>query len=310
MANNEYPRLCGATVFSLILHAREEAMKQREHLKGHADARVIPNTMLELLWVMTGDRLNLDGRATETFGTNVNRYRFGKIAGGAHVHLEKNSDTVKAFDREVKENYAELLHRMDEMIDKFLEVGTGKEKDKNLVKAFLDLIDQDRQIKSDDLFYVMPDGSSLIKTEVLQLRHICFPSFVLGVWHYALAYPENNREAEATMEILCPKGKRNQRLYRGSLGCQWTNEIHLHGLEETSQMPDGEELMPEEGAKVTDDEDMRTFGQEECVIPHINPGMNQFIAHPKTNVHYGSGDIFSDIDTLTITKNYYGGKGE
>ena len=113
---NDNPILCGGTFFALLLDAKVEAMSQREHWKGHKDERVIPNLMSRLLWVMNGAEVKLTGKAAETFGSNVNKYRLCKINGGAHVPLKRTDAEVKAFDRMVREEYSTVLERMDQFL--------------------------------------------------------------------------------------------------------------------------------------------------------------------------------------------------
>ena len=84
--------------------------------KGHKDERVIPNLMSRLLWVMNGAEVKLTGKAAETFGSNVNKYRLCKINGGAHVPLKRTDAEVKAFDRMVREEYSTVLERMDQFL--------------------------------------------------------------------------------------------------------------------------------------------------------------------------------------------------
>lgn len=302
MTINEKPRLCGGTFFALLLEAKVEAMSQREHRKGHKDERIIPNLMSRLLWVMTGDEIELKGKALETFGSNVNKYRLCKINGGAHVPLKKTDAEVKAFDRMVRENYSVVLQRMDVFLQDVLDFREELKKPEDFVKALMDTVSQDRSC-DDKEFFVLEDGDSIPGCEVVALQEVCLPAFVLGMWHAALMIPDNNRVGEETMNEWCPSVGGGHRDYSGSMGSDWPVEVGVNGLAKKG-IP---RVEAEEVDKNEEPVTAETVEGAPDVEPEI-PQVNQFLAKPKANVHYGSGDIYSDIQTLTINKNYYGGK--
>lgn len=299
---NEKPRLCGGTFFALLLDAKVEAMSQREHWKGHKDERVIPNLMSRLLWAMNGAEVNLSGKALETFGSNVNKYRLCKINGGAHLRLKKTDTEVKAFDRLIRENYSAALHRMDTFLQDVLDFREELRKPEDFVKALMDTVSQDRSC-DDKEFFVLEDGDSIPGCEVIALQEVCLPAFVLGMWHAALMIPDNNKIGEATINEWCPSTGGGHRDYSGSMGEGWPTVIDVKGLTKNS-------VPRVEAEEVTEDDspdEVETFEEAPEDEPEI-PQVNQILAKPKANVHYGSGDIYSDIQTLTINKNYHGDK--
>lgn len=301
---SEKPRLCGATFFALLLDAKVEAMSQREHWKGHKDERVIPNLMSRLLWVMNGEIPNLKGKALETFGSNVNKYRLCKIDGGAHVRLKKTDAEVLAFDSMVRNEYQTVLRRMDEFLQDVLDFREEVGKPESFVKALMDTVSQDSYC-DDKEFFVLENGDAIPGCEVLALQKVCLPAFVLGMWHAALMIPDRNKDGEATIDEWCPSTGGGHRDYNGSMGKNWPVDVEVYELS-GSELPEIEADnigSKEEAAYETGAED--TEYRKPC-----GPQLNQFLAKPKANVHYGSGDIYSDIGTLNITKNYYGGKDD
>ena len=299
---NDNPILCGGTFFALLLDAKVEAMSQREHWKGHKDERVIPNLMSRLLWVMNGAEVKLTGKAAETFGSNVNKYRLCKINGGAHVPLKRTDAEVKAFDRMVREEYSTVLERMDQFLRDVLDFREEIGKPEELVKALLDTVSQDRNCDNKE-FFVLENGDSIPGCEVPALQKVCLPAFVLGMWHASLMIPEKNTDGERTINAWCPSTGGGHREYIGTMGDDWPVEVEVTGM--TSNI--GENVDTEED--VIEEPDLRIDEDSE----YCHPGgkqLNQFLAKPKANIHYGSGDIYSDIGTLNVTKNYYGGKDD
>ena len=301
---SEIPRLCGATCFALILDAKVEAMSQREHWKGHKDERVIPNLMSRLLWVMNGETPDLKGKALDTFGSNVNKYRLCKIDGGAHVRLKKTDSEVQAFDNMVRNDYQTVLRRMDAFLQGVLDFREEIGKPESLVKALMDTVSQDRHCDNKE-FFVLENGDSIPGCEVPALMEVCLPAFVLGMWHAALMIPDKNKDGEATINEWCPSTGGGHRDYGGTMGKNWPVDVKINGLT-VAELPSVE-------AEEVDQPNDEPQKDESSDTKYRQPGgsqLNQFLAKPKANVHYGSGDIYSDIGTLNITKNYYGGKDE
>lgn len=304
VTTNDNPILCGGTFFALLLDAKVEAMSQREHWKGHKDERIIPNLMSRLLWVMNGAEVKLSGKALETFGSNVNKYRLCKINGGAHVPLKRTDAEVKAFDRMVRDDYKTVLYRMDQFLQDVLDFREEVGKPKGFVKALMDTVSQDRNCDNKE-FFILEDGDSIPGCEIAALRSVCLPAFVLGMWHAALMIPEHNKDGESVINVWCPSTGGGHRDYTGTMGDDWPVEIKINGLKKSIES----ETETEDSDPVESVSDYKTEDESE----YRHPGgqqLNQFLAKPKANVHYGSGDIYSDIETLNITKNYFGGKND
>ena len=52
-------------------------------------------------------------------------------------------------------SYASALGQMDNFVGQFLETGTAVKKDERLVKALIDLIQQDESIDAEEEFYIL-----------------------------------------------------------------------------------------------------------------------------------------------------------
>ena len=165
MTINEYPRLCGGTFFTLVLQALRQRMKAREHYSGDSEG-------------------NLKGTA--------NNYKACKTSSSTYLPFD-DEQVISAFDTEVKTNYQPVLNRMIAFVNDFLDIGETVHKDVNLVRALVDLIQQDQTIKTDDEFYIGANGEKKKKAALGDLKKVCLPSFLVGVWHYVVV----NRRANA-----------------------------------------------------------------------------------------------------------------
>ena len=82
------------------------------------------------------------------------------------------------------------------------------------------------------------------------------------------------------------------------MGKNWPVDVKINGLT-VAELPSVE-------AEEVDQPNDEPQKDESSDTKYRQPGgsqLNQFLAKPKANVHYGSGDIYSDIGTLNITKN-------
>lgn len=301
MSNNDYPRLCGGIFFTLVLQDIQQRMSAREHYKGESDGLTDPDVLIGLIEVINPDYQ----RPNKSIRTKVNDYKSCKQSKGEYLPFG-NTAEVTEFDNRVKCDYLSELLAMTQFVQNFLEIGSSGKREYKLITALLDLISQDESIKEADEMYVSPDGEALPKSEIVKMKDVHLPAFLLGIWHFCNTQRKNNRVGEATYNIWCPENGGGPREYEGHMGEDWSVEIKLIGLNKDKKykVPD-----------VPDDIDAEEVDIEAESVEETSqqwrPGndkLNQFLANPRANVHYGSGDIITDNDNMTIIKNYYGGR--
>lgn len=226
MAIGGYPRLCGGTFFTLLLQARKQRKRAREHRRGERDGLSDTDMLVGLLKVFNADYIEPSFSTIGTFKTNTSDYKSCKISSSTYLPL---ADTT-AFDNRVKSGYEVPLRAMCDFVDRFIDVGTGAEKDIRLVKALLELIDADQSIDSDQIFYVREDGSALTKASLRSETNIYLPSFLLGVWHFVLVNRKDNTVGRATYDEWCPPNGGAPRTYTGNIGDGITRAISVTAI--------------------------------------------------------------------------------
>lgn len=234
MTNTDIPRLCGGTVFTLILEARQQRYGVREHFAGDSDGLSEMDTLIGLAQVMVPDLKRPAKTREDVVQGNTTEFKICKTAGGKGYYPFSNRQAKKAFDDRVKGDYAEALKAMCDFTRKFIRVrGSGKQ-DENLVKALLDLIEQDGSIGDSQVFYITPDGKPMTKQKINQIDgdEICLQSFLLGVWHFAIMRREGNTIGKATMNDWCPSKGGAPREYEGHMGENLSRDIELIYLED------------------------------------------------------------------------------
>ncbi len=299
LTNSEYPRLCGGTFFTLVLEDIKQRFGVREHYKGESDGLTDPDVLIGLIKVIQPDYQ----RPNKKMSTKVNDFKSCNLSKGEYLPFGKTAE-IEEFDNRVRTDYQTVLVGMSEFVDSFLETGASGKRDYKLVKALMDFISQDDSIgkenPAEDEFFVDPNGLSYTRKQLIQMDKVNLPAFLLGVWHFCCVHRKNNKVGKPTYDTWCPTNGGGPREYEGDMGKNWPTDITFYDVsgQEVNTMENEAEVVEEADQ---DDNVYRNPG---------GPKLGQFLANPKANVHYGSGDIYSDIETLNITKNYYGGKGE
>lgn len=272
MTNTGIPRLCGGTVFTLILEARQQRYGVREHFAGDSDGLSEMDTLIGLAQVMVPDLKRPAKTREDTVQGNTTEFKICKTAGGKGYYPFSNRQSKKAFDDRVKGNYAEALKAMCDFVKNFIWVKGSDKQDVNLVKALLDLIERDDSINNSQVFYIMPDGKPITKQRIDQIdgEDVCLESFLLGVWHYAIMRREGNTIGKATMNEWCPSKGGAPREYEGHMGENLSRNIRLTYLGDVEVPDQDEEIEHIEAEVVEGTKDPEPEPQPQTVNQSVN----------------------------------------
>ncbi len=293
MTINEYPRLCGGTFFTLVLQALRQRMKAREHYSGDSDGLSDPEVLVGLIRVINPDypdpgKENLKGTA--------NNYKACKTSNSTYLPFD-DEQVLSAFDSVVRTDYQTALNGMIGFVNDFLDVGETVHKDVNLVRALIDLIQQDQTIKASDEFYIGPNGEKKKKAALGDLKEVCLPSFLLGVWHYVVMNRRDNAVGKKTYDVWCPSNDRAPRKYTAHMG-----EGLLDSL--TTYTVDTKETIT---AEVVDEpiEDDASDATGQDTPPVTQQMVNNNPTFFNINISGGNNSFYQHVDKLTINN---GGK--
>lgn len=214
MSIDDYPRLCGGTFFTLVLQALRQRMKAREHYAGDSDGLSDSEVMVGLIKVINLDHVD---PGKEKLKTIVNNYKRCETSTSAYLPFG-DDQVVTAFDTAVRTDYQTALNGMIGFVNDFLDMSEAVHKDVNLVRALIDLIQQDQSIKANDEFYTEPNGEKKKKTALGDLKKVCLPAFLLGIWHYIVINRKDNSIGQKTYDAWCPSNGRAQRKYTAHMG--------------------------------------------------------------------------------------------
>lgn len=272
MTNTGIPRLCGGTIFTLILEARQQRYGVREHFAGDSDGLSEMDTLIGLAQVMVPDLKRPAKTREDTVQGNTTEFKICKTAGGKGYYPFSNRQSKKAFDDRVKGYYAEALKAMCDFVKNFIWVKGSDKQDVNLVKALLDLIERDDSINNSQVFYIMPDGKPVTKQRIDQIdgEDVCLESFLLGVWHYAIMRREGNTIGKATMNEWCPSKGGAPREYEGHMGENLSRNIRLTYLGDVEVPDQDEEIEHIEAEVVEGTKDPEPEPQPQTVNQSVN----------------------------------------
>ena len=201
---------------------------------------------------------------------------------------------MSAFDAKIKNNYQSALKAMCSFVDEFIEIKGEIKKDENLVRALVDLINQDNSIEADQKFYINADGSSATKEEIIQADRFCFESFLLGAYHYAVVVQDDNKIGKSTFNELCPSSGGGKRTYKGNRGIDWAQSIALTYVERTDET----EVEVIDGGVY---EEQREFNEADKTSGEKPAPQMTF----NFNITGNGNSFYNHVD---IVNNYYGGK--
>lgn len=226
--SNEYPRLCGGTFFVLLTRAMKLHGRARDNYAGVHSGITEANLLKDLIRVSFPSYPDL---AQSTEKSNATRYKKGNNLGAGIL----NDDVaLSRFDRGIKTEYKKMLIPMNELVKKYIDTETYGVW---LVKAIIQLIEEDKAIPGDAYFYI---NSVEVKKENLDyVDAFVLPAFLLGVWHYILLQVRDNTVGKRTYAEWYPdsqainSGRRHQ--FTSSIGTSAEKHIIVKYYVETTE---------------------------------------------------------------------------
>lgn len=211
---------------TLVIQALLPRKKAREHYVGESDKLNDPDVLVGLIKVINPDYKE---PYKGTLKTKANEYKSCKLSKGQYLPFG-DKVTISVFDERVKKDYASARMAMSTFIENFIETGTTLKKDERLVKALIDLIQQDDSIGDDVVFLIGSDGQPVRKDRLDDMDKVCLPSFLLGIWYFIVVNRKDNKIGQDTYDLWCPENDRGRREYQGVMGESIARKIDVYTL--------------------------------------------------------------------------------
>ena len=200
-------KLCGGTFFILLLNSRKRGI-ERELLR-------------DMLKIFKPD-IYID---ESTFKEQTKKFKQCKDHSSLADPFEDGAMQNKMTD-DINARYDKLLAKMTKFIDKHIDIGSDIHKDELLVKALLEVILHDKSIPDNQEFYILSNGKTATKEQLISIKTIYLPSFILGILYYVMMNIKDNREGLETYNEWCP-GSRGDRKYIANIGENSTIQVKL-----------------------------------------------------------------------------------
>jgi len=244
------PKLCGGTFFVLLLQALKNRKGAREHYKGDRDGLSDPEVLIGLIKVINPD---YEPPRLERIKTKTNDFKACKLSKGEYLPFG-NTPEIEVFDERVRTDYRSALMSMTDFVNEFLDLGESVQKDIRLVKALIELVQLDGSIAPEEGFFISEDGEQIKKAALGGLKRVCYPAFLLGIWHYVVVNRKDNSVGRATYDEWCPENGGGPRSYSGRMGKDITAEIRPYmpefkGTEQADKAEPNDETNDEEQTK-------------------------------------------------------------
>ena len=292
MTKKNTPYLCGGTFFALLLQAKRFRRKARDKFQGGTDGLNDTDVMKGLIYVITGQAVD---PYNDSFKKNTSEYKSCKYNGGTYIPFNEVS-TINNFDNAVKNKYSDTLDRMSEFTNEYLIVESS-EKREWLIKALLDVIEQDVEIKDKDLFYICSNGYAVSKSALSEISNIEFEPFLVGVLHYILINRKNNALGRSTFESWHTRPSAHSEWnFVSDIGCGVTRSITVFMMavkkEDYADFTESNKSNAEEEPEIAIDDDEAESSTQ---------NVTQIVNNPTIVNQYGEKNIHIDhVDTLNL----------
>lgn len=189
--------LCGGTFFTILLQATKERIIRQNLTEQKAESIRDMDVMLGLTYVVTGTNLQVSEGSMKK---STSLYKECQINGDSNIPFD-NDNYISDFDSLVRNDYSIALSRITTFTERFLD----KAKKEFLVKALLELIENDATIDTEEHFFIRSDGSSLSKGEITEETHFEYKPFLLGVLHFVIHNKRDCSNGTETLDSWAPK---------------------------------------------------------------------------------------------------------
>ncbi len=248
---DNYPRLCGGTFFTLVVQSLRQRMQAREHYKGQSDGLTDPEVLAGLIRAAYPDYAFPGKQAMKT---QTNNYKACRISSGAYLPFD-DRDVIRSFDARVRRDHGAALEAMTSFVKNYLDLTGSVGRAVTLVRALAELILEDDTIDPREAFCIGENGEMTEKKAFAGLTEVCLPAFLLGIWHYVITNRQDNTAGAATYDAWCPKNGRAERKYTARMGegALEAVRVYMPGERETQERTeDGEDVIPEDAVVITD----------------------------------------------------------
>ena len=218
MNPTKVPYLCGGILFSLILQARKTRTKARDKYNSGSDGLKDTDVMMGLVKVVTGD--SFESAQGGTFGKCTTQFKTCQDYGTTYIPFTDPS-VISSYNSSVKQKDPDLLNRMSEFINRFI----NEIRSEWLVKSLIEVIQNDIEIDKDTSFDITLE-ETVTKDNLNSITEVELPVFLLSVLSFIISERQDNTKGRPTFEAWhTQSGKKSPWKFVSSVGT--TNDRNI-----------------------------------------------------------------------------------
>jgi hypothetical protein len=131
----------------------------------------------------------------KTIKEDTSRYKHCKTENTAWMPF-KDDSYIDKFDARIKNDYGTVLSEMIKWTEKYIDAAVHGNR---IVTALFELLEDDKNIREDQPFYINNDGTQTLKKDLFKIIEIKFQPFILGIWHYLVCSKTINTDGQETI---------------------------------------------------------------------------------------------------------------
>ena len=206
--------LCGGVLFFLLKQAALPDKQSRPKTKEKHSELIL---MQDWIYTFTGSK---------NYGASKDTSMYKDCVSEGSTNLPFNEKAkCSAYEAILRDDYDTALKRMDEFVSCHMNPGMYHW----LIKALLDIVDNDNKILPSDYFYIEPDGRAVTLTKLIHKEKYDISAFLVGILQYVLCKRfKMNKEGKDTLNAIGERcSGRTPRKYIGNLGDSITRKIEV-----------------------------------------------------------------------------------
>ena len=192
MTPTNVPYLCVGILFSLILQARKTRTKARDKFNSGSDGMKDTDVMMGLVKVVTGD--SFESAQGGTFGKCTTQFKTCQDYGATYIPFTDTS-VISSYNSSVNKKDLDLLNRMSEFINRFI----NEVRSERLVKSLIEVILDDVEIDKDTSFDISLE-ETVTKDNLNNITEVELPVFLISILHFIITERPDNSKGRNTFE--------------------------------------------------------------------------------------------------------------
>lgn len=196
--------LCGGTFLTLLTQYKKKNPKTKKTYGNY---------------VLLGGLAKIMGNdVTETYkgssaSVSTSGYRACEDKAPSFLLIEDDV-TGNRFHTDVLNAYDKKLTEAEDFVEKYISIS---KEDPWLVRALLELLNNDIASKPSDCLYALPDGNAISIERLVEANYIYLPSLILGIWDYIIYTKRDNTKGKETfLNMTTQNGDQNEYVLNAS----------------------------------------------------------------------------------------------